>query len=131
MGSITTTKLKVLKEQPEDSFVVIIERFFPWWISSIKYFYDAFLPGLAPSKELLKELKDSIKKHGFKTAVGMTRFESRYRGQILGNSKSLNLLRKLKKIAKSTNLVLVSKDPIGSIVLSTITELMTKYQLGE
>lgn len=132
MGDIKTASLRELRNLPKESYKVIVMRFFPWWIKGVKRRYNLNAPVLAPSRELLQEFNKERKKIGTARAWVLVRYEERFRRELLRQPKALDLMRKLKQIAKERDVVLICKELTDEYCHRRIVrEIMINYDLGD
>lgn len=132
MVGIKTACLRDISILPKNSFKVVIMRYFPFWMRGIRKKYDIYAPELAPSSDLLKDLKDAQKRTGMPTAWYMIHFPLRFRHEVLNREKALDLMRKLKRIAKKKDVYLICKEVDAEYCHRTIVkELMDQFDLGD
>jgi uncharacterized protein YeaO (DUF488 family) len=95
---IVTSSLAERHNLPEGSIKILVTRKWPFWIKGLKEEIDQWLPELAPSEELEREYQREIERIQIpKTAWNLVSFPFRYRRGIMMSSKSVSLLRSLKR----------------------------------
>jgi len=112
-------------------------RYYPFWIKNLKKRINEFLPILSPSKQLLKDYKGELKRtQSPRLAWAISKFDKRFRMQILHDSDSLSEMRNLKRIARGLKgkrvVYLICHEPTDEYCHRRILkELMEKYDLGD
>lgn len=93
---------------PDNSYVVLVTRYYPFWVKGLKDLIDEYIPCLGPSPDLLKEFRTELGRlHNLQKAWNITHYENRYRRQITHDSKALGKVRELKEKAKDQDVYLL------------------------
>jgi len=104
---IRTCSLKDVDGLSKTSYKVLVTHYYPFYIKGLKGKINEWLPSLAPSKELLNEYREEVKK--FKTeqpkkacelAWNIVSYDSRFRRQILNNPLSISELKRIRDIGR-------------------------------
>jgi len=133
--TIKTASLREINKLPKTTYKVLITRYFPFWFKGLKKKIDEWLPILAPSKDLLKDFKEEMKRvKNPKSAWIIVKYESRFRRQILHNSKALEEMRRLKRISRQLKgkrvVYLICHEPTEDYCHRRLVKELMRYELG-
>jgi len=107
---IKTACLKDLKKLPEDSFKVIVMRYFPWWMKGIKKRYNLNAPELGPRPELLKAFIEAKKRRDDRLAWLYVNYELRFIRGLNRSEKAQRTLKEIKEISLNKTVYLICKE---------------------
>jgi len=109
--TIKTASLRDLNKLPKYSYKILITRYYPFYIKDIKRIIDEWIPDLAPTKELLKAFKDELKRtNNQEIAFNISKYDSRFRHQVLNDSVSMNELRRIGRLSKEKDVYLLCHE---------------------
>jgi len=112
-------------------------RYWPFWVKNLKTKISEWLPILAPNKQLLNDYREELKRtQDSGKAWAISKFDKRYRMQILHSSEALGEMRRVKNIGKELKgkrvVYLICHEPTDDYCHRRILkELMLKYDLGD
>jgi len=118
--TIKTASIREIKKLPKSVYKIIAMRYFPFWIKNIKSQYDEWIPDLAPSKELLNDFMNELKRlkdtdmsneKKVKLAWNISKYESRFRREMTHSSDAMRELRRIAGLAKTKEVILICHEP--------------------
>jgi len=135
--TVRTASLRETDKLPKTAYKVLITRFYPFYIKNLKKKINEYLPILGPSKQLLSDYRGELKRtQDPAKAWAISKYDKRYRMQILHSSEALGEMRRIKRISKELNgkrvVILICHEPSDEFCHRRILkELMEKYDLGD
>jgi len=102
--TIRTTCLKDIDKLPKTAYKVLVTHHYPFYIKNLKSKINEYLPILAPNKQLFTDYKEELKRtKDPKLAWNLVQYETRFRMQILRDSKAISELKRIRDIGKQLN----------------------------
>ena len=99
--TIRTASIRDIKKLPKSAYKVLVTRYYPFYIKGIKALIDEWLPILSPSKQLLSDFNGELKRmKDPKLAWNLTKYDMRFRYQILHNTKALGELKRIRGVGR-------------------------------
>jgi len=135
--TIKTASLREIDKLPKTAYKVVVMRRYPFWMKGLKKKINEFLPILGPSNQLLADYRGELKRTGEpRLAWAISKYDKRYRMQILHSSEALGEMRRIKRISKELNgkrlVILICHEPTDEFCHRRILkDLMEKYDLGD
>ncbi len=135
--TIKTETIRNIDKLPKTAYKVLIMRRYPFWMKGLKKKINEYLPILSPSEQLLTDYLGELKRtKSPKLAWNIVQYDSRFRRQILRDSKALAEMRRIKAISKELNgkrvVYLLCHEPTDEYCHRRIVqELINKYDLGD
>lgn len=133
---LKTESIRNINDLSKTSYKVLIMRRYPFWFKGLKKKINEYLPILSPSEQLLTDYLNELKRvKEPRIAWNIVQYDSRFRRQILRDSKALAELRRIKRISKELNgrrvVYLLCHEPTDEYCHRRIVkELINKYDLG-
>ena len=104
MVTIRTASIREIDKLPKTAYKVLVMRRFPFYIKNIKKKITEYLPVLSPNEQLLTEyLKELKRTKNPKLAWNLVQYETRFRMQMLRDSKAISELKRIRDIGKQLN----------------------------
>jgi len=135
--TIKTVSLREINKLSKTTYKVLVMRYWPFWIKNLKTKINEWLKILGPSEQLLNDCrKELLRTQDPRKAWAISKFDKRYRMQILHSSEALGEMRRIKNIGKELKgkrvVYLICHEPTDDYCHRRILkELMERYDLGE
>jgi len=135
--TIRTASIREINKLPKTAYKVLVMRWYPFWIKDLKKHIDEWLSILGPSEALLREYKVELgRTQDPRKAWAISKFDKRYRMQILHDTMALSEMRRIKNISKQLKgkrvVYLICHEPTDDFCHRRILkELMNQYDLGD
>jgi len=133
--TIKTASLREIDKLSKTAYKILITRTYPFWHKDLNKKIDEWLPILAPSKQLLKDYKEELKRtKDPRIAWSIVKYDKRFRREILRSSEALGEMRRLKRISRQLKgkrvVYLICHEPIEDYCHRRLVKELMRYELG-
>jgi len=132
---IKTASLREINKLPKTAYKVLVTRFYPFYMKDLRKKINEYLLILSPSMQLLKNYREELKRvKDPQAAWRMVHYDSRFRRQILRDTKALGELKRIRDIGRKLKgrrvVYLICHEPTDDFCHRRILkELMENYEL--